>query len=173
MFHVLCHQLNVPTMFQTFPNIWPGTPVGQWRQALGLLHLIAANLQRRIVAVQISRICSDADGQNLNLLCPIEDQFPSVSLLPSWRFISHRTSKSNLRSLSLSILLVGVFLGKLEPQLDQVLSSIAEPLACTDRADDGVPFWHLVGECSRGRVFGRARSMRQPHCAKGKSMKIR
>ena len=43
------------------------TPVGQWKQALGLLHLIAANLQRRIVAVQISKISSDADGHNLNL----------------------------------------------------------------------------------------------------------
>lgn len=68
-------------MFQTCPNIWPGTLVGQWRQALGLLHLIAANLQRRIVAVQISRICSDALGQNLNLLCPIEDQFPDSAFL--------------------------------------------------------------------------------------------
>lgn len=160
-------------MFQTFPNIWPGTPVGQWRQALGLLHLIAANLQRRIVAVQISRICSDADGQNLNLLCPIEDQFP-FCLLGDSSAIGHQSQICGPFHFASGILLVGVFLGKLEPQLDQVLSSIAEPLACTDRADDGVPFWHLVGERSRGRVFGRARSMRQPHkVPRENQMKIR
>ena len=131
-------------MFQ-FPNIWSGTAVGQWRQALGLLHLIAANLQRRIVAVQISRICSNADGQNLNLLCPVEDQFRFCLLRGHFSFCW-------------SIFAVGIPRIRFCPALLNPWISL-DPLACADRADDRVLFgtW-VVGERSRGRVFGRARS---------------
>ena len=147
-------------MFQAFPNIWSGTAVGQWRQALGLLHLIAANLQRRIVAVQISRICSNADGQNLNLLCPVEDQFRFCLLCGHFSFCW-------------SIFAVGIPRIRFCPALLNPWISL-DPLACADRADDRVlPFWHLSGgrtlegACFWSSAFHTCDS--HTGCAQGKS----